>query len=196
MYASMVSTIRGRLELVAGATTSNYLTGGTGGSIVLTCGHGLWRDGSREVWELDPVAATFTDRSVPLDVPSARTNHAMAYNPPTGKVYVFGGYDSMGNRRLTTCGSGTARPGPGDRGYSPVRLAPTPPWPTIPQENRSSSSAEPATTGKSVYNDTWEWNSTSREWAQLFPTTSPDALYTGTPWSPTPPATRSCFSAV
>jgi hypothetical protein len=32
--------------------------------------------------------------------------------------------------------------------------------------------------GQTVYGDTWEWNSTSRKWAQLTPATSPDALYT------------------
>jgi len=37
--------------------------------------------GSKEVWEMDPMNATFTDRSTDYQMPSARAQHARAYRP-------------------------------------------------------------------------------------------------------------------
>jgi hypothetical protein len=56
--------------------------------------------GSREVWELDPSKPAFTDRTAAADVPSPRFYHCMAYYPPTGKTYVFGGFDEMTGTNL------------------------------------------------------------------------------------------------
>jgi hypothetical protein len=176
-YASMVSNDSGgRIELVAGYSDyPSYVTGGTGGSTYYP-GTGYYgTNGSNEVWELDPKAATFTDRSVPLDIPSARTSHAMAYNPTTGKVYVFGGYDAMGSTLDDlwewdgkTWAQVTADLRPPARSDAALAYDPV----------RKSLILFGGTSyyGQSVYGDTWEWNSTSRAWTQLFPTTSPDAL--------------------
>jgi hypothetical protein len=100
----------------------------------------------------------------------------MAYYPPTGQIYVFGGYDSMGNvlDDLWAWNGQT--------------------WAEVPAAIRPSARADAALAydparkslilfggtsyyGKSVNNDTWEWTSAGT-WKQLFPTTSPDALYT------------------
>ena len=174
MYATMVSDdARARLEVVAGATAYNpYGKGGTGGIIIFPPGMGYGSVGSREVWELDPATATFTDRSVPLDVPSARTNHAMAYNPATGKIYVFGGYDMMGYQ-LDDLWEWDGKI------WAEVATDVRP-----PARSDAAMSYDPARkslilyggTGSFIYGDTWEWSS-SRGWTQLNPTSSPDPLY-------------------
>jgi hypothetical protein len=176
-YASMVSNDSGaRIELVAGyADYPSYVTGGTGGSTYFPGTSFYGSNGSNEVWELDPMAATFTDRSVPLDIPRARTSHAMAYNPSTGKVYVFGGYDTTGATLDDlwewdgkTWAQVTADISPPPRSDAALAYDPI----------RKSLILFGGTNyyGQTVYGDTWEWDSTSRKWTQLFPMTSPDAL--------------------
>ena len=177
-YASMVSDdARARIELVAGYPDyTSYGTGGMGGNTYYYPGTSYGTTGSNEVWELDPKAATFTDRSVPLDIPVARTDHAMAYNPATGKTYVYGGYDVMGStlddlwewdgKTWAQVTADIRPPARADAGlaYDPARKS------LILFGGTSYY-------GQTVNNDTWEWNSTSRTWAQLFPATSPDGLY-------------------
>jgi len=176
MYASMVSDdARGRLDVLAGAAMYNSGKGGVGGGTYYP-GIGYGTSGSNEVWELDPVAATFVDRSTPIDVPPARTDHCMAYNPATGKVYVFGGYDVMGQvfddlwewdgKVWAQVVSDVRPPARSDAAlaYDPARKS------LILFGGTSYY-------GSSVLGDTWEWNSTSRKWSQLTPKVSPDALY-------------------
>jgi hypothetical protein len=177
MYASLVSDdARGRLEVLAGLTMSNSGKGGMGGTTYFP-GTSYGTNGSNEVWELDPVAATFTDRSTAIDVPPARTDHCMAYNPATGKVYVFGGYDMTGQvfddlwewdgKVWAQVVSDVSPPARSDAAlaYDPARKSLI----LFGGTNYY---------GSSVLGDTWEWNSTSRKWSQLTPTVSPDALYT------------------
>jgi hypothetical protein len=85
IFASMVA-VDAKMALVAGAIDSNWTTG-------KEKGNELFFDlaGIREVWELDPATPAFTDRTPADDSPSARQNPAMAYNPSTGKTYLFGG---------------------------------------------------------------------------------------------------------
>ena len=177
MYASLVSDdARGRLEVLAGSTM--YNPGGKGGMGGTTYypGTGYGSSGSNEVWEFDPVAATFTDRSTPIDVPTARTDHCMAYNPSTGKVYIFGGYDMSGqvlddfwewDGKVWVQIISDARPPA--RSDAAMAYDPT----------RKSLIVFGGTSyyGSTVFGDTWEWNSTSRKWSQLMPKVSPDALY-------------------
>ena len=178
MYASMVSdNARGRLPIVAGYT--DYNPGGKGGMGGATYypGTGVYGvTGSNGIWELEPVAPAFTDRSVPLDVPSGRTQHAMAYNPATGKVYVFGGYDVMGYT-LDDLWEWDGKT-----------------WVQVVTDVRPAARADAAMAydpqrkslilfggsnnyGMNVFGETWEWNSATRTWAQLTPATSPDALF-------------------
>ena len=186
MYASMVSDdARARIEIVAGETSSSssygsggyYGSGGSVGMPILPPGMGGGGSGSRDVWELDPATPAFTNRTPPLDVPSARANHAMAYNPSTGKTYVFGGYDVMGGRSLDDFWEwdgktwvqvvGTAQPSArADAGlaYDPVRKS------LILYGGTDYY-------GNNTYGDTWEWDSTSRKWTQLKVSSSPDPLY-------------------
>ena len=180
LYASMISIdASARIEIVAGAVVSNpYGPYGTGGSYIGPLPIGYYGiTGSREVWELDPAAATYVDRTAPLDLPSVRSNHAMAYNPSTGKVYVFGGYQSNMTTtalddlwawdgttwaQVATAGGPMAR---GDAGlaYDPVRKS------LILFGGTSYY-------GSQVFSDTWEWTSAGG-WSQLATTGSPDGLY-------------------
>jgi hypothetical protein len=174
-YASLVSDdARGRLDLIAGATNYDpYGSGGTGGIIIMPPGmYGIV--GSREVWELDPVAPAFTDRTDPLDVPAPRTGHAMAFNPSTGGVYLFGGLDQMTGRLFddlwlwdgttwTQMGGNVRPPARSDAGlaYDPVRQS------LILYGGSSNNGGN---------DDTWEWT-LANGWTQLFPSTSPDPLF-------------------
>ena len=186
MYSSMVSVDgSARLEIVAGAVVNNPYGGkGTGGIYIGPVPIGMYGfNGSREVWELEPAGATFTDRTAPLDIPSARSNHAMAYNPSTGKTYVFGGY--MNNMVTTMAlddlwewnGSTWAEvaadirpPARGDAGlaYDPARKSLI----------LFGGSSYPGNSypGSGVYGDTWEWTS-AKGWVQLATVGNPDALY-------------------
>jgi hypothetical protein len=187
MYASMVSDLaRARMELVAGETSfsNSYGTGGyygAGGAVGMPIlpppGMGGSVSGSRDVWELDPATPAFTNRTPPLDVPSARSNHAMAYNPSTGKTYIFGGYDAMGGRSLgdfwewdgKTWVQVVAAVQPSAR--TDAGLA----YDTV----RKSLILYGGTDyyGNTTYGDTWEWDSTSRKWTQLKVLSSPDPLF-------------------
>ena len=177
MYASMVSDdARGRLDVIAGSTIySPYGQGGAGGTPYFP-GTGYYGStASNEVWELDPVTPAFTDRSVPLDVPTARTGHSMAYNPATGKTYIYGGSDTMGQTLDDLWewdGKTWAQVAADVRPLSRVDAAIA----YDPQRKSLILFGGTGNYGQTVYGDTWEWNSTSRKWAQLKPAASPDAL--------------------
>jgi hypothetical protein len=160
IYASLVADdAHGRLELVAGAALSN--SGPTG---------------LRELWEIDPAKPAFTDRIEPIDFPLPRRNHAMAYNPSTGKTYVFGGSNPYTGEILAdlwawdgqTWARLLADQGPSARvesamAYDPAREA------LILYGGRSSFTSDPLS-----LSDTWEWTD-AKQWTQLQPPTSPDA---------------------
>ncbi|MBN2575859.1 MAG: hypothetical protein JXP73_14930, partial [Deltaproteobacteria bacterium] len=178
IFASMVALdATARLEVIGGAAP-RYPDwwGGTGGIYAgpLPVYYGVV--GTREVWELEPVSATFVDRTSPLDLPSERSNHAMAYNPSTGKTYVFGGYENMKGQALDDLWEWNG---------STWALVPTKQRP--PARGDAGLAYDPAREslilfggsgywGSSVYNDTWEW-SQSRGWTQLKPFSNPDALF-------------------
>ncbi len=168
----------GDSKIVAGSTIySPYGQGGAGGSPYFP-GTGYYGStASNEVWELDPVTPAFTDRSAPLDVPTARTGHCMAYNPATGKTYIYGGSDMMGQTlddmwewdgKVWAQVAADVRP--------PARADAAIAY--DPQRKSLILFGGTGSYGQTVYGDTWEWNSTSRKWAQLQPAASPDPLYT------------------
>ena len=181
MYASMVADdADARLELVAGmAASSPYGSGGSyggpdAGIVILPPGMGYGATGSREVWELDPATPAFTDRTAPLDVPSTRYNQAMAYNPSTGKTYVYGGWDATSGQLLDDLWAWDGKtwaqvvanirpPARSDAGlaYDPARKS-------LILFGGNSSNGD-------VYGDTWEWGS-SGKWTQLNPSNSPEPL--------------------
>ena len=197
IYASMVSNdSAGRLELVAGMinSTSYYggygtggYYGGYGGSVtmpplppIVVGPAGYYTNiASKEVWELEPIAPAFTDRSAATNSPGRLTDHAMAYCPDTGKVYLFGGlddtyvvHDNLWEWDGANWSEVTADVKPPARmdaslAYDPARKSLI----LFGGQNTYSSYYS------SVYNDTWEWNSTTRKWTQIFPTTSPDARF-------------------
>jgi hypothetical protein len=179
-YASLVAIeSSGRLELVAGVRPYDpYGAGGTGGTYygsgpIMNYG----TSGSRDVWELDPATAVFTDRTAPLDIPAPRGNLAMAYYPPTGKVYIFGGCDGMMGLTFgdlwewngTTWAQVSSSNGPQARcdsamAYDPVRKS------LILFGGTSYQGRMDA------FPETWEWTN-SGGWAQLKPLGSPAPMY-------------------
>jgi MYXO-CTERM domain-containing protein len=157
-YTSMIfDTARSRCALVAGQVNLSDSSSGTFGLV-----------GTNEVWELDPAAATFTNRSTAYAGPTARAYHAMAYNPTTGKVYVFGGVDPM----LKSTALSDLWEWDGTQ-WTKVLTDQSP-----PERIDGAIAYDPArqsliafggnswTTG-TYSGDTWEWSSTTRQWSQL-----------------------------
>jgi hypothetical protein len=169
-YASLVTdSARNRLVLLAGETLSPP---------------SLDPVASAEVWDLDPVAATFTNRTPPSSHkawPPRRSYHAMAFCPATGKMYMFGGQDQTGALLddLWEWDGST--------------------WSEVPSDVRPVPRSETAMAYDSVrkslilfggqgkpplpyadvagyMRDTWEWQSGTRKWTQLFPASGPDAV--------------------
>jgi len=169
LYASLVSdSARTRLELVAGVNLSHP---------------SLESLASAEIWELDPAAPTFTNRTPPPanPWPERRTGHAMAFCPATGKMTMFGGQTQTGtllDDLWEWDGSAWAlvasdlRPAPRQQAamaYDSSRKSlilfggqGTPPLPYADEYG--------------YLNDTWEWQSGTRKWSQLLPTASPDPV--------------------
>jgi hypothetical protein len=173
MYSSMVSDEgRARLELIAGAII--YDPFGRGGGVI-TPGMGYGNIGTREVWELDPATLVYTDRTVRFNSPTTRYNHAMAYNPSTGRTYVFGGYDSTRGQTLDDFWEWDGKAWtqivtdvyPSARGecamaYDPARKS------IILYGGTPNS-------GNITAGETWEFNS-AQKWVQLNPASVPDAV--------------------
>ena len=168
-YASLVAdNATGRLELVAGAVQAR------GFGIEVTPGY--YASGSNEVWDLDTTTLTFTDRTAPQDLPIARSGHVMAYNPSTRRVYLFGGDDPVAmtpptndlwewdGKTWTQVVTDKGPPGVVDAGmaYDPVRKS------LILYGGYGGTAF-----GGPPQTDTWEWDSTARQWTKLNPASNP-----------------------
>jgi hypothetical protein len=175
MYSSMVyDEAHARLELVAGASLYDPY-GGTGGKISPGMGYGL--TGSRDVWELDPVTPVFTDRTAPLDVPSYRYNQSMAFNPSTGKTYLFGGYDYLTGTALNDLWEWDGKT------WAPITVEGEP-----PARTDAGFAYDPArkslilyggvdySSGQTYFDDTWEWSGSTKKWTLLKTAGSPGGL--------------------
>ena len=183
MYASMVSDdAKAKLELIAGNSEYYpYGNSGSGGSTGFIPYSPNGTQGSREVWEIDEASYACQDRSAPTNTPLPRSNHALAYNPATGKTYVFGGVDfnqqpfddlwEWDGTTWTEVITDVQPPARSDAGlaYDPVRKS------LILYGGQSNQSS--GMYYQTVFGDTWEWSSTTRQWTQLSPTASPDPLY-------------------
>ncbi len=131
---------------------------------------------SREVWELDPSTTTWVERSSPSDSPAPRQSHAITADPLSGKVYVFGGSNEMGDiyddlwewngSKWVEC-TGEIKPQARSTTamvYDPVRKSLI----LFGGDTRD------AATGWNTYlDDTWEWSLGTRQWSKLQPTTAP-----------------------
>jgi N-acetylneuraminic acid mutarotase len=182
IYASLVSDdADARLMLVAGSvseTSVGFKRMGGGGGLPVQQNILFGFKCSRELWEIDPAKLTFTNRTAPLDYPAARYSQVMAYNPSTGKTYLFGGYNSAGQTlndlwawdgktwsRLTADGSPPAR-GESAMAYDPTRKS------LILYggiDYNANTSEQPVL---EAYGDSWEWTDT-KKWTRLKPATSP-----------------------
>jgi hypothetical protein len=130
---------------------------------------------SCEVWELNPATPAFTNRTPPLDVPTARYGQAMAYNPSTAKTYIFGGYDTTTGQSLDDLWEWDGKT------WAQVTVSARPPArvdaglaydPTRKSLILYGGAEYYAST---TYGDTWEWDNTGK-WTQLTATKSPDPL--------------------
>jgi MYXO-CTERM domain-containing protein len=199
-WASLVfNASASRFYLIAGLVNDQGGYGGTGGSSGGTGGYyggtGGYYGGpiclpgspycssstygpTREVWELNSATTTWVDRSAPSNSPGPRFSHAMAADPVTGKVYVFGGQDAMGNLRddlwewdgdkWAEC-TGDIRPparAEAAMAYDPARKS-------LILFGGSTMGGYTYYGMMDVFADTWEWNTGTRKWTQLFPAVSP-----------------------
>ena len=169
MYASLVADSAGnRLDLLAGATFYPEYPADANGQPYPAFA-------SAEVWELQTASATFTNRSALQNAPSNRQGHAIAFCPATGKTYMFGGYDDR-HPMLDDLWEwdGTS-------------------WVQIPSDVRplarywAAMAYDPFRKSLILYGgesiqldnstldlaDSWEWQSGTRKWSQLFPKSSP-----------------------
>jgi hypothetical protein len=169
MYASLVTdTALTRLDLVAGLVTFP------------DTGFGVQTLATAQLWELDPATSKFTNLAPSRNVPSGRDRHAMAFYPGTGKSYVFGGQDNMGQMLDDLWewdGSAwlevKSDVRPAARGntamaYDPFRKS------LILFGGTTESLMDSNALG---LNDTWEWQSGTRQWTQLHPTSNPGQIY-------------------
>ena len=172
MYASLVTDPgRSRLDLVAG-----LLGFSDTGTLMLA---------SAELWEIDPATATFSNRTAPRNAPSGRYRHAMAFNPATGKTYVFGGQDSTAQMlddlwewdgSVWSQVSSDVRPsarGNTAMAYDPARKSLILFGGTT-EQYVDTDTPDFDTQG---LNDTWEWQSGTRQWTQLHSASSPDSVF-------------------
>jgi hypothetical protein len=163
MYASLLTdAARARLEMVSGITLDPNDSNG-----------GYQPTASQEIWELEPASATFTNRSPAQNSPSQRWNNAMAYCPANGKTYVFGGW------------------GPNNATFDDLWEWDGSSWAQVKVAARPSNRADTAMAydpfrkslilfgginGLGYLCDTWEWQSGTRAWRQLFPASSPPCM--------------------
>ena len=140
---------------------------------------------SAELWEIDPATATFSNRTAPRNAPSGRYRHAMAFNPATGKTYVFGGQDSTAQMlddlwewdgSVWSQVSSDVRPsarGNTAMAYDPARKS------LILFGGTTEQSVDTDTPDFDTQglNDTWEWQSGTRQWTQLHSASSPDSVF-------------------
>jgi hypothetical protein len=180
MYASLV-TAQNRLDLLEGLT----LDQASGEEVA-----------SKELWELDPASATFTNRSVIQNGPSPRAGHSIAFCPATGKTYIFGGqrldtsallddtsalfddlweWDGTSWTEVQTDVRPPARAGAAIA-YDPYRKSLV--------IFAGCSSALSFSDATKCFQDTWEWQSSTRKWTQLLPATSPDYSNQNGLWPP------------
>jgi hypothetical protein len=180
MYASLV-TAQNRLDLLAGLT----LDQASGEEVA-----------SKELWELDPASATFTNRSVIQNGPSPRAGHSIAFCPATGKTYVFGGqrldtsalldytsavFNDLWEWDGTSWTEVQADVRPPARASAAIAYDPYRKSLVI---FAGCSSVLSFSDTAECFHDTWEWQSSTRKWTQLFPATSPDYSNSNDLWPP------------
>ena len=164
---------------VTGGSTGIYLgTGGTYGGPYIPAYPSSSYGATREVWELNPATTTWVDRSAPANSPGARYSYAMAADQVSGKVYLFGGQDTMGNllNDLWEWNGDKWAECPADitpTARTEAALAYDPARKSLVLFGGSSYGGYDYYGMTNVLADTWEWNLGTRKWNQLSPTVSP-----------------------
>ena len=178
MYASLVSNpARSRLDLLAGITFHLYVDY----SQPVPTSQEYQTIASAELWELDPASASFTNRSAAQNTPSSRWHNAIAFCPATGKTYVFGGQSA---NCATDCalfddlwewdGSSWSEVQADVR--PPARASAAMAYDPYRKSLIVFGGAGDPSSGNQFLEDTWEWQSGTRKWTQLFSESGTDCL--------------------
>jgi N-acetylneuraminic acid mutarotase len=131
---------------------------------------GGWDDNANfnDTWAYDPVFNTWTDMNPFGGAPSPRDSHAMAYDPSTDRVILFGGYD--GQTRFADTWA-----------YDPIKNKWTElrPAGAVPPGRSGHKMVYDSNTGKIVMfggydgnfglGDTWEYDPAKNTWTELDP---------------------------
>jgi len=126
-----------------------------------------------ETWTYDTAANKWTNL-VPPSMPSARSDHAMAYDPVSGDTFLFGGAFVWGNSYDVWCyNSGT------NKWTSPGLTSPVPParkGHTFAYDARNGLFVLFGGQGSSgMMNDTWTYDPDTNMWTEMKPASYPQA---------------------
>jgi N-acetylneuraminic acid mutarotase len=121
-----------------------------------------------DTWTFDPVAGTWTELERRGSVPSARAGHAMVYDPTTGKVILFGGFNG------SDCFGDTWAYNPGLNKWTDLH-----PTGDLPAPRYGHAMAYEPLSGKVIlfggyrdglaYHDTWVYDPTANTWTERNP---------------------------
>ena len=95
---------------------------------------GRWLTQFDDTWAYDPVANTWAQLSPAGPAPVGRSGHVMVYDPPSGRILMFGGGGEREGTSSMTSGLSTQPRTRGPSSYPRelcLRGAPNRPWPTI-----------------------------------------------------------------
>jgi N-acetylneuraminic acid mutarotase len=126
--------------------------------------------GFNDTWAYDPVGNTWTELEPDGDSPSARGGHCMVFDPVTGKIILFGGWDGMSGLDLNDTWAYDPAANTWDE-LNPVGSRP-------PARSYHSMAYDP-TSGKVIlfgggtleddYADTWAYDPVANTWTKLDP---------------------------
>jgi hypothetical protein len=179
---SMGGSIASTGGVWGGPTTGMYgaggaVSGGWGGEFPnLTGFHPV-----RDLWDLDLAQFTFNNRSLSTQSPGPRMHHALAFCPPSGMTYLFGGQNEFGQLsndlwawdgktwvEIKTVVQPSLRNNTAMT-YDPGRK-------TILLYGGYRPGFDSNQLNEGILSDTWEWNCITHTWAQLKPQNTPMPL--------------------
>ncbi len=128
-----------------------------------------------DTWEWDPATNTWADVT-PVTGPTARRNCALAFDPASGKMLLFGGKDGGGNLNDTWTFDGTAW----------TQLTPAGALPGVRQYHHLVTRLDYGdvilcggynTTVSTNYLDTWRWDGATTSWVQIVTAHNPNCVF-------------------
>ena len=148
-------------------------------------GHGLLMFGGSELgiwandtWEWNSLTKTWIKVTPIGPSPNRRTRHSMAFDPARGKVLLFGGFD-IANTHLNDVWEWDVAARAWTDVTPALRPAPRSDAGMVYDEAAGKLVLFGGSNGTSFFNDTWEWDTTAKSWANVTPAGSkPSARYT------------------